>query len=309
MSNDKFVLYRASAGSGKTYTLVREFLTLCLSSENVIYNNILAVTFTNKAANEMKAKILNNLEGIIADDEDYLSMKNDLCKANNLTEEQLKQRAARLYDNIIHNYSDLNVSTIDSFVQQISRTFARELRLPSQYRVLLDDDEFLDELIQRIDKEIGNGEDLLTKTLVEYIKFNLKEESKWRLDTPIKEFVKNLLKENAYKKGESLELNMLDEKKCEEIEKYINDQIGIYKNEIDANIKNIERFNENNNIGEEAYYKVLPSLLNKIKNDINTAPKDICGKTVKSIFNEEKSWYVGKKEPANVTGENVVIPY
>lgn len=306
MSNDKFVLYRASAGSGKTYTLVREFLTLCLSSENVIYNNILAVTFTNKAANEMKAKILNNLEGIIADDEDYLSMKNDLCKANNLTEEQLKQRAARLYDNIIHNYSDLNVSTIDSFVQQISRTFARELRLPSQYRVLLDDDEFLDELIQRIDKEIGNGEDLLTKTLVEYIKFNLKEESKWRLDTPIKEFVKNLLKENAYKKGESLELNMLDEKKCKEIEKYINDQIGIYKNEIDANIKNIERFNENNNIGEEAYYKVLPSLLNKIKNDINTAPKDICGKTVKSILNEEKSWYVGKKEPANVTGEDVV---
>ena len=65
MMNDKnFMLYRASAGSGKTYTLVREFLTLCLSSENVTYNNILAVTFTNKAANEMKVKILNNLKGI-----------------------------------------------------------------------------------------------------------------------------------------------------------------------------------------------------------------------------------------------------
>ena len=95
MNNDKFVLYRASAGSGKTYTLVREFLTLCLSSENVIYNNILAVTFTNKAANEMKAKILNNLEGIIADNEDCLSMKNDLCKANNLPEEQLTQCAVK----------------------------------------------------------------------------------------------------------------------------------------------------------------------------------------------------------------------
>ena len=304
MSNDKFVLYRASAGSGKTYTLVREFLTLCLSSENVIYNNILAVTFTNKAANEMKAKILNNLEGIIADDEDCLSMKNDLCKANNLTEEQLKQRAVKLYDSIIHNYSDLNVSTIDSFVQQISRTFARELKLPSQYRVLLDDDEFLDELIQRIDKEIGDGDDVLTKTLVEYIKFNLKEESKWRLDTPIRDFVKTLLKESAYKKGESLELNLLDEKKCEEIDNYIKNQTDIYIKAINDNIKNIELLN----IDEKVFAKVLPSMLNKIKKDINIAPKELCGKTIKAILNGEKSWYSGNKEPANVNGD-VLVDY
>ncbi len=302
MNNDKFVLYRASAGSGKTYTLVREFLTLCLSSENVIYNNILAVTFTNKAANEMKAKILNNLEGIIADNEDCLSMKNDLCKANNLTEEQLKQRAVKLYDSIIHNYSDLNVSTIDSFVQQISRTFARELKLPSQYRVLLDDDEFLDELIQRVDKEIGSGDEMLTKTLVEYIKFNLKEESKWRLDAPIREFIKTLLKESAYKKGESLELNLLDEKKCEEVDSYIKNQTDIYLKTINDNIKNIELLN----IDEKAYAKVLPSMLNKIKKDINIAPKDLCGKTIKAILNGEKSWYSGKKEPVNVNGDVVV---
>ena len=77
MSGENFMLYRASAGSGKTYTLVREFLTLCLSSESLAYGNILAVTFTNKAANEMKAKILNNLKGIIVDDPDYSDMKND----------------------------------------------------------------------------------------------------------------------------------------------------------------------------------------------------------------------------------------
>ncbi len=306
MNNDKFILYRASAGSGKTYTLVREFLTLCLSSENVIFNNILAVTFTNKAANEMKAKILNNLEGIIADDADYSSMKNDLCKANRLTEEQLKRRASKLYDSIIHNYSDLNVSTIDSFVQQISRTFARELKLPNQYRVLLDDEQFLDELIQRIDKEIGNGEEMLTKTLVEYIKFNLKEESKWRLDTPIKEFVKTLLKESAYKKGESIELNIIDEKKSEEIDIYIKNKIDIYRNAIDVNINKIELFNKNNSIDENAYSKVLPSMLNKIKKDINVTPKELCGKTIKAIIKGDKSWYSGNKEPANITGENVV---
>lgn len=302
MSNDKFILYRASAGSGKTYTLVREFLTLCLSSENVTYNNILAVTFTNKAANEMKTKILNNLEGIIADDEDYISMKNDLCKANNLTDEQLKRRAEKLYDSIIHNYSDLNVSTIDSFVQQISRIFSRELKLPNQYRVLLDDDDFLDELIQRVDKEIGKGEEMLTKTLIEYIKFNLKEENKWRLDSLIKEFVKTLLKESAYKKGESLEVNLLDEKKCEEIELYIKNQADAYRNAIDANIDNIKRLN----IDEKVYSKVLPSMLNKIKKDINVAPKELCNKTIKSIIDGEKNWYSGKKEPLNVDGNEVV---
>ena len=149
MSGENFILYRASAGSGKTYTLVREFLTLCLSSENLTYGNILAVTFTNKAANEMKAKILNNLKGITVDDPDYSDMKNDLCEATRLPESILKERAVKLYNNIIHNYSDLNVSTIDSFVQQVSRTFARELNLPNQYKLLLDTREFLDEFVQQ----------------------------------------------------------------------------------------------------------------------------------------------------------------
>ena len=211
MMNDKnFMLYRASAGSGKTYTLVREFLTLCLSSENVTYNNILAVTFTNKAANEMKVKILNNLKGIMTDDSDFVDMKNDLCKATQLPEGLLKERAAKLYNRIIHNYSDLNVSTIDSFIQQVSRTFARELNLPNQYKLMLDKSEFLDEFIQQIDKSINGDDGTLAGTLSDYVKHKLQEESKWRLDSSIKKFVEKLLKESAYKKGEGIVAKSVD---------------------------------------------------------------------------------------------------
>ena len=189
MNDKNFMLYRASAGSGKTYTLVREFLTLCLSSDNVTYNNILAVTFTNKAANEMKAKILNHLKGIMTDDPDFSNMKRELSEATQLEENKLKERAAKLYNRIIHNYSDLNVSTIDSFIQQVSRTFARELNLPNQYKLMLDKREFLDEFIQQIDKEICGDEGTLADTLSDYVKHKLQEESKWRLDSSIKKFV------------------------------------------------------------------------------------------------------------------------
>ena len=161
MNSGKFKLYTASAGSGKTYTLVKEYLTLCLSSDNSSCKNILAVTFTNKAANEMKAKVLFFLDGFINDDKKCNDMKNDILKILNISENILKQRAVSLYDNILHNYSDFNISTIDGFVQQISRSFAKELNLPAQYRVLLDDDDLLDRLIQCIDEHIDKDDEYL----------------------------------------------------------------------------------------------------------------------------------------------------
>ena len=92
MSNDndrKFVLYRASAGSGKTYTLVREFLAICLDSSDNSYREILAVTFTNKAANEMKNKILITLDDIINLPVEKCSVKNELLQLTNLQENVL----------------------------------------------------------------------------------------------------------------------------------------------------------------------------------------------------------------------------
>lgn len=297
MSAENFILYRASAGSGKTYTLVREFLTLCLSSDNLTYGNILAVTFTNKAANEMKAKILNNLKGIIVDDPDYSDMKKDLCEATRLPESILKERAVKLYNNIIHNYSDLNVSTIDSFVQQVSRTFAKELNLPNQYKLLLDTREFLDEFIQQIDREIGDDGGTLAGTLAKYIKHKLIEEGKWRLDSSIKKFVEKLIKESAYKKGESYADKCFDEQQYEEVSLYLNEKIKKCKAEIKESIEKINAFNDARCIGFDEYNRVLVTFFNNINKDFCIPPnKLVTGKTLLEILAFDKKWNKGKNE-------------
>ena len=211
MSDRQFKIYTASAGSGKTYTIVREFLTLSLSRPIVSCKDILAVTFTNKAANEMKVKILNNLAGIINDDEKCENMKAYLVETINIDEKTLKERAANLYDVILHNYSDFSISTIDSFVQQISRSFSRELNLPAQYKVLIDDDELLDGLIQKIDEQIVDDNKSLTEILTDFVNFQLEEENSWRVDVPLREYVNKLLKENAYKRGEIFNVKSLED--------------------------------------------------------------------------------------------------
>ena len=150
-----FKLYNASAGSGKTFTLIKEFFVLSLSSNNLSYKNILAVTFTNKAASELKTKILDYLDGIVNNDDKAKGMKDAVIKELKIEENVLKERASRLYDSILHNYSDLRVSTIDGFVQQISRSLAKELNLPNQYNLMVDDDDLIDDLIKCINDKIN----------------------------------------------------------------------------------------------------------------------------------------------------------
>lgn len=301
-------IYKASAGSGKTYTLVKEFLKLCLSTGSFSFKQILAVTFTNKAANEMKAKLLSNLDGIIKGITSYNNMKNDILDALKIDEKVLMERAKSLYSNILHNYSDLNVSTIDSFVQQLSRSFTRELNLPNQYRVLVDDEDMLDDLIQLVDDKIGKNDTFITHILSSFIRYKLNEENTWWIDSPIKSFIKKLLKENAYRKGENLGLqkSTLTKEQYEEVKKSLDNNVNYLKESIDKNLGLIKRFNEKNHISEETYNSVLPTFIKKIENDRNVTPSDLSGKTVKKIIAGDAKWYKGKNVPSNVDGEDVV---
>lgn len=313
MNSGKFKLYTASAGSGKTYTLVKEYLTLCLSSDNSSCKNILAVTFTNKAANEMKAKVLFFLDGFINDDKKCNDMKNDILKILNVSENVLKQRAVSLYDNILHNYSDFNISTIDGFVQQISRSFAKELNLPAQYRVLLDDDDLLDGLIQCIDEHIDKDDEYLTEMLTDFVDFQLDEESSWRIDLVIREFVTKLLKESAYKKGEILSTNELSNNEYLKIKESLNGIHAKYKKNITHYLQDIKDFESQYNISSADYFsgaRGLPSMLNKIEKDINIAPSSLVGSTIKKVFDGEKDWFsskINKNNLATITKSGVDV--
>ena len=319
MSDRQFKIYTASAGSGKTYTIVREFLTLSLSRPIVSCKDILAVTFTNKAANEMKVKILNNLAGIINDDEKCENMKAYLVETINIDEKTLKERAANLYDVILHNYSDFSISTIDSFVQQISRSFSRELNLPAQYKVLIDDDELLDGLIQKIDEQIVDDNKSLTEILTDFVNFQLEEENSWRVDVPLREYVNKLLKENAYKRGEIFNVKSLEDVEYQEMKQKLNEINAKCKEIVLSDIKRIGDFEVQYGIDTDSYNAKsngLSSIVRKIKKDMSVVPSNIMTKTVKTIINRsgDADWYNSKinkmvLEKVDASGIDVVGLY
>ena len=119
MDKSRFIICRASAGSGKTYTLVRQYLALAFDADRGHvrdrFRHILAITFTNKAANEMKERILRELESI-RQGGTSVSMGRDLAEDTGLDDTTLREYAEIVQQSILHNYTDLSVCTIDSFV-------------------------------------------------------------------------------------------------------------------------------------------------------------------------------------------------
>ena len=155
------LIYSASAGSGKTYTLTRKYLEVLLEHPNN-YRRILAVTFTNKAAAEMKERVLKEL--VQLRDRPEKSNHLELLAAHlNITTEQVAERAKESLDHLLNDYSRMAIGTIDSFFQILLRSFARETGISSGFTLELDADlvvsQVVDELIQESapDRPGGNG--------------------------------------------------------------------------------------------------------------------------------------------------------
>lgn len=192
-------IYQASAGSGKTRTLVKEYLILAFKNPGN-YKHILAVTFTNKATEEMKTRIIDYLVKLSEGNDEKLAQ--DIISA-------LKQRgwysktfdisktAAQVLSGILHDYSNFNISTIDSFCVRIIKAFAKELGLPVGFNLELDTDMVLDEITSSMLDSIDTDY-LLTKYLSEYLDFRLDDEKTWNIDKDIKEFGKQIVSENFW---------------------------------------------------------------------------------------------------------------
>ena len=228
-----FQVFQASAGAGKTYTIVKEYLMLCLQSEAQTDNfrHILAITFTNAAANEMKAKIVGHLRDIIGcDDAAQTSMGADLMKEMNLTSEQLKNNARRLMAHIIHDYSSFCVSTIDAFVQRLSRTFAHDFGLPGQYSVSVDDDEVAQAVTENIGQQISNDNPFLTQMMADFYENAFSNQRSTDIKRNLTDFVVKLLKEKAYQKDEA-NLGM-DEPRYKEAAAFLHDKTAGFERRI-----------------------------------------------------------------------------
>lgn len=300
--NKPFKIYKASAGSGKTFTLVKEYLTLCLGDNVDAYREILAVTFTNKAANEMKAKILRFLLGISesSKNEDIVQMRNYLTATIGVDENELANRAKRLYVRMLHNYSDFSVCTIDSFVQRLSRSFARELELPGQYSVILDNDDLIDEIVKRISDEIGKNH-FITTILSNFVEYNLSEETSWNVKKPIGEYIEKLLSEDAYRKGNYKSFSDLDEDKYKEIKKYVHSENEKMKDALSLIIKNIETEETNLGITEQDYNGKAKTGLPSVKKKMLEGKSTVTTATIEKILSGEKRWNDAKSLVAEDT--------
>lgn len=186
-------IYKASAGSGKTYTLVREYIRMLFEdTDDRSYRRILAVTFTHKATNEMKQRLIQQLYKLSKGEAS--PYRAELCATFNMDEWTVNERAGRLLIGILQDYSSFSISTIDSFFQRIVRAFAREIGLSGSYSVYLDTEALLQQAIDVMFSDLKENTPLF-KWLIQYTKENIQEGKSWNIRNDIENLGKQLFAE------------------------------------------------------------------------------------------------------------------
>ncbi len=193
ISSPTLTVYKASAGSGKTFRLSVEYIKLMLLNPRA-YEGILAVTFTNKATGEMKMRILSQLYGIwrrLPDSQPYM---NEVTQSLDITEDVASERAGVAIHCLLHNYHYFRVQTIDTFFQGILRNLARELQLNSGLRVGLNVKQVVDEAVDDLIDSVVDDK-ALRRSVMEYIDDNIGEGKRWDITEQLKSFGVNIFGE------------------------------------------------------------------------------------------------------------------
>ncbi len=230
----ELLVYKASAGSGKTFTLAVEYIKLLILNPRA-YRQILAVTFTNKATAEMKERILTQLYGIWKKDpasDAYLKrIKEDLQTANHrqetyrkeneegspadktdgkavsFSDEELRRRAGMALQYMLHDYSRFRVETIDSFFQSVMRNLARELELSPNLNIELNNTEVLSDAVDSMIEKLTPTSPVLA-WLLDYINERIADDKRWNVSGEVKSFGRNIFDESYIERGEGLRLKL-----------------------------------------------------------------------------------------------------
>lgn len=204
----KLTVYKASAGSGKTHRLTEEYLLLLFSSP-FSYKHILAVTFTNKATEEMKSRIIEELAKLASDKpSDYVKT---LTKEYRKPEEWVRAQARKILISILHDYSSFSISTIDRFFQQTMRAFTREIGLGGGYNVELDTGKVLGEAIDSMlyDLERAENEQLLD-WLIRFSEEKIESGETWNIRNDIQSLSTEIFKETYKAFSDQIQADIAD---------------------------------------------------------------------------------------------------
>ncbi len=296
-----FTVYNSSAGSGKTFTLVKEYLKIALKTNNInAYKGILAITFTNKAASEMKERVISALQALSGQIEMVGTPKHlleALLKPINegglgITEQEIKERSSLVLRSILHNYNDFAISTIDKFTTKIIRTFALDLKLPLNFGIELNEDEVLKSSVDMLIAEVGTN-DKLTKLLIDYSKQKADDEKSWNIEIELVKFAKNILKDGGEAHLEKIRNLTVDD--FEQIKKDLIVAINSFEKETKEIAKKGLDFIQNTGIEPTSfssgyYYKYWQGLLElKFPTPSNS---------LLAIISGEKDWYSKATPPS-----------
>lgn len=205
----ELLVYKASAGSGKTFTLAVEYIKLLIINSRA-YRQILAVTFTNKATAEMKERILTQLYGIWKEDpasDAYLKRIKEDLNPSPPPDKELRQRAGMALQYMLHDYSRFRVETIDSFFQSVMRNLARELELSPNLNIELNNADVLSDAVDSMIEKLTPSSPVLA-WLLDYINERIADDKRWNVSSEVKSFGRNIFDESYIERGEGLRLKL-----------------------------------------------------------------------------------------------------
>ena len=278
----ELLVYKASAGSGKTFTLAVEYIKLLIQNPRA-YRNILAVTFTNKATTEMKERILSQLYGIWIKDKDSDPYLQKITEELRMPQEEIRKAAGTALHDMIHDYSRFRVETIDSFFQSVMRNLARELELGANLNIELNNMEVLSDAVDSMIEKLDRQSPVLY-WLMEYIEERIADNKRWNVSNEIKNFGRNIFDEGYIEKGNGLREKLQDKdciknyrKTLQAIQEEVLEQMKGFADQffgvLDTNEMKVEDL-KNGSRGIASYFNKL--LSGKLDDSIRNATVEKC---------------------------------
>jgi len=192
---NSFTVLNASAGSGKTYSLVKQYITtLLISNSSLKFRHLLAITFTNKAVAEMKNRVLETLEEISNYSEGSIkpAMLDDLVATSGLSQEIVIKKATSILDHILHNYAAFDIVTIDTLTHRIIRTFAKDLQISGTFEVSLDQNTLNAQAVDALIAKVGVDQEI-TQVLIDFATDKADDDKSWDIARDLNEIAKKVL--------------------------------------------------------------------------------------------------------------------
>ena len=289
---NNFKVYTASAGAGKTYQLVKEYLIKCfLSNEKLPFSKILAITFTNKASAEMKVRVLQKLK-LFSQGKDECFLK-EISNETKISKKTLQKKSKTLLFSILHNYSNFWIGTIDKFTYQVARSFSKELGISLNAELELDQEKTTNKSIDILLSKVGLDESL-TKSLVKYIQHKTDDGKSWQIELEIKNIAKHVNKEHSNLFIE--DLSKINSQQFQDIKNSLTSIINLFNNNVIRHAKHANNKLVFLEIQPTSFSRsCLPSYYKKIIQSNHLTQDDLkINKTLNQRIEREKPLYAKK---------------